>query len=214
MTAPQADSNEFLDLLSDLAEDRLSPERAAALQRLFLADSARPQEYVDFMLMLSGLHWIGRDRPGGDGPAGIDEVAADALPFGDGSGPEQTPPIVEPFASPAPLAPPIAVGDQAAFQWLGSGVLLSYLVAAMVLWGRQPRRMGRGTRPIGAPRILRRRRVRGPAAAVPRRRRSWAAEFRPSTTAGGSICGRPAPTRRRGGTQSSPDCWNSRRAPA
>ena len=130
---PQADSNEFFGLLTDLAEDRLSLEKAAEVQQLLLADPARPQEYVNFMLMLSGLYWIGRDQPSGECGTGIDQRAADTLPAGGALGPDPTLPVSAPFDSPAPLVPPITGGDQAAFPWFGGLVVWSYVCAALFL---------------------------------------------------------------------------------
>ena len=129
----QADSNEFFDLLTDLAEDRLSLEKAAEVQQLLLADSAQPQEYVNFMLMLSGLYWIGRDQPSGECGTGIDQRAADTFPAGGALGPDPTLPVSAPFDSPAPLVPPITGGDQAAFPWFGGLVVWSYVCAALFL---------------------------------------------------------------------------------
>jgi hypothetical protein len=57
MTLPAGGGNdEFFDLLYELAEDRLSPQKAARLETLLLADPARRQQYVDFMVVVSILH--------------------------------------------------------------------------------------------------------------------------------------------------------------
>jgi hypothetical protein len=55
MTSPFP-ANEFFGLMYDLVEDRLTPDKAARLEELLLADPANRQRYVDFMLIVSGLH--------------------------------------------------------------------------------------------------------------------------------------------------------------
>jgi hypothetical protein len=132
MTMPTADAQRFLDLLTDLAEEQFPPEKAAALGELLQADSARPQEYVEFMLMVSGLHWISRDRADGEWVADADDSAADRLSLGNAPGPGRTLPIAatDPAAlpGPAPAAPACET-----LSWLGGGVPLCYAMATLLL---------------------------------------------------------------------------------
>ena len=79
MTAPAAPANEFLDLMCDLAEGRLSPPQTARLEELLQADPARRRQYVYFMLIVGGLHRI-RGEGQGRGldtsvPSGFSELA-------------------------------------------------------------------------------------------------------------------------------------------
>jgi hypothetical protein len=58
MTAPAPLRDEFLDLMYDLAEGRLSSEAAARLEALLEGNSVRQHQYVSFMLIVGGLHRI------------------------------------------------------------------------------------------------------------------------------------------------------------
>ncbi len=49
-------TDEFLDLMYEVAEDRISPERHARLEELLWANPDNRQHYVDFMLLVAGLH--------------------------------------------------------------------------------------------------------------------------------------------------------------
>ena len=133
MTARLPIDDAFFALLFDFAEDRASPEQVDQLEALLAAEPAGYRQFAKFMLMLSGLHWIGRDQPSGECGTGIDKSAAERLPAGGALGPDQTLPIPERFGSPAPLVPPIAGGDQAAFPWSGGGVVWTYVCAALFL---------------------------------------------------------------------------------
>ena len=62
MSGPVQPENDFFDLLFAVAEDRLSPDQAARLEELLLADPARYEQYADFMLMVSRLHWTRSER--------------------------------------------------------------------------------------------------------------------------------------------------------
>ena len=53
---PSSPNNELLGLLYDLSEDRLSTRGAERLEEMLAADPANQQRYVDFMLLVSGLH--------------------------------------------------------------------------------------------------------------------------------------------------------------
>ena len=77
MTAPGVADNEFLDLMCDVAEARLAPEKAARLQGLLLADPANYQQYVDFMMIVSGLHWSRSGRTASE--CGIDDPLAHSI---------------------------------------------------------------------------------------------------------------------------------------
>ena len=70
MTAPDPAANEFLDLMCDLAEGRLSPPQAARLEELLQSDPARRRQYVDFLLVVGGLHRIRGEGQGGKGVRG------------------------------------------------------------------------------------------------------------------------------------------------
>jgi hypothetical protein len=61
MTSHVAPSNELVDLMCDLAEDRLSPEGVERLDELLCADPRNCQHYIDFMATITRLSWIGDD---------------------------------------------------------------------------------------------------------------------------------------------------------
>jgi len=61
-------TDEFLDLMYELAEDRILPERHARLEELLWANPDNRQHYVDFMLLVAGLH-----QTRGEGKVASDE---------------------------------------------------------------------------------------------------------------------------------------------
>ena len=65
MTPRIAPTDEFVDLMCDLAEGRISPPQFDRLDELLCADPANCQNYVDFMGIVTRLAWIGDD--GADG---------------------------------------------------------------------------------------------------------------------------------------------------
>ena len=67
MTAGDRGRDELMGLLYDLAEDRLTAGQAGRLEELLAADPAKRQMYVDFMLVVGGLH---RMRGAGSGESG------------------------------------------------------------------------------------------------------------------------------------------------
>ena len=68
MTMPNAPTDEFMDLMYELAEDRITPERHARLEELLWATPDNRQHYVDFMLLVAGLH-----QTRGEGKVASDE---------------------------------------------------------------------------------------------------------------------------------------------
>ncbi len=58
MTPQNASSEEFVDLIHDLAEGRISPQQADRLDEFLCADPIYCRHYVDFMAMVVGLSWI------------------------------------------------------------------------------------------------------------------------------------------------------------
>jgi len=62
MTPYVAPTDEFVDLMCDLAEDRLSPDDIDRLNVLLCADPRNCQHYVDFMAILTRLSWVGDDE--------------------------------------------------------------------------------------------------------------------------------------------------------
>ena len=60
-----ASTDEIVDLMFDLAEDRISPQQVDRLDELLCADLANCQNYVDFMAIVTRLSWIGDDGTDG-----------------------------------------------------------------------------------------------------------------------------------------------------
>ena len=127
MTAPAARANEFLDLMCDLAEGRLSPPQAARLEELLQADPARRRQYVDFMLIVGGLH-----RIRGEGQAKGER--------GSGSG-RETRSVLRPPPSAFPLSaePPIIIRTSPTlpapftFDSFVGSPLFSYMAATVIM---------------------------------------------------------------------------------
>ena len=98
---PPLSNNEFFDLMCDLVEDRLSPEQLAELGDSLRADETTRQKYVDFMLIVGGLH---RLRSEGCNAAGaiaelIPEAAATCQPGADSQTQAPSLPVIVPVPS-------------------------------------------------------------------------------------------------------------------
>jgi hypothetical protein len=116
MTASGRPANELFDLLCDLVEDRLTPEEAAKLQDSLSADPANQRQYLDFMVIVSGLRW---SRSGKN----IAKFAA-----GEPSSPAMSAP--EPSLAPSTS---FLVRQTTAFSSLPGNVVLSYVAVALLL---------------------------------------------------------------------------------
>ena len=108
MTAAGDTRDELLGLLHDLSESRLTCEQSDRLEELLAADPANRAMYVDFMLVVGGLHRI---RAARNDECGIinDGLPTEAMRIG------------------APISQSVV------HHFFSGGVLISYLFAAAVL---------------------------------------------------------------------------------
>jgi hypothetical protein len=117
MTQPLP-TDELFGLMYDLAEDRLTAEKAARLEGLLLADPANRQRYVDFMLLVGGLHRTRGDVPARPESRHPKSEVPNRL--------SSIPPIV---VNPSP----VAGGSPSAGLFVPGGYLFSYIVGAVLL---------------------------------------------------------------------------------
>ncbi|MEN6450002.1 MAG: LamG-like jellyroll fold domain-containing protein [Thermoguttaceae bacterium] len=133
MTTHAVPADDFLDLMCELTEGRLSSPQTARLEELLRSDPARRQQYVDFMLLVGGLH-----RLRGAGPLPASGAFVEDL---DESGCE--PPIIV-DSSPTPSVVPMFGG------WLVSYVAATLIVGVAIL-GAWMHTVSQGGGPDGAP---------------------------------------------------------------
>jgi hypothetical protein len=139
MTAPDARDNEFLDLMFDLAEDRLSPPQTARLEELLQADPARRRQYVDFMLIVSGLHRIrGEGQEAGGLGSGSSRLGIRDFTFPSSDSPGKSPEPQSPDSEPliAPIIIQTSPDLPSPFFPLSSSLsdwLLSYAAATVIV---------------------------------------------------------------------------------
>ncbi len=125
-------TDEFLDLMYEVAEDRISPERHARLEELLWANPDNRQHYVDFMLLVAGLHQT-RGEGRGAATEASSEINKSQIP---------NPPIPTPFPtivlddssltsslSPSPfyVAHPFVFSNLFALLIMGLGVLGAWI---------------------------------------------------------------------------------------
>ena len=135
-----APTDEFVDLMCDLAEGRISPPQFDRLDELLCADPANCQNYVDFMAIVTRLAWIGDDgdrRGGADdrravagslGAVGSGSRARTSRPaiFGPAAGIEPSPAMPAPF----PILLSTTLHGPAGF--FSSEWLVSYSIATVI----------------------------------------------------------------------------------
>ena len=123
MTAPLASNDEFLGLMCNLVENRITPDELERLDTLLCDDPMASNAYMDFMLIAKGLRWIGISpaENGVDNPIG--RLSMDILP-GKGSSD-----VVPPTAS----RPGLGGVVFSTSHYLSSGWPVAYLVATAVL---------------------------------------------------------------------------------
>ena len=139
MTPHVAPTDEFIELMSDLAEDRMSPAQIERLDELLRTDPANCRNYVDFMAIVTRLAWIGDDEPdaaahstAGQLPETLARWTSDR---GDASVSPSLPPRLESAPSSAVSAPfptlsPPAIDGSAGY--FTSGWPAAYLVATVI----------------------------------------------------------------------------------
>ena len=131
---------EFFDLMSDLVENRLAPDGAARLEAMLRSDANLQREYVEFLLVVGGLHHIrGEGRMTAD-LVGVDEreyPSGRELKFGLGSpmpgiegGAVAADPAIE--APPSPFPTIILSSDPTPPPFVG-GPVFSFMVASVFM---------------------------------------------------------------------------------
>ncbi len=110
MTALDQARDELLGLFHDLTESRLTRQRADRLEELLAADPANRGMYVDFMLVVGGLHRIGAARNDECG------VMNDGLP-----------------TEAMRIGAPVSQSASVVHHFFSRGVLVSYMFAAVLL---------------------------------------------------------------------------------
>ncbi len=128
-----------LDLMFDLAEDRLSPPQTARLEELLQADPARRRQYVDFMLIVSGLHRIrGEGQEAGGLGSGSSRLGLRDFTFPSSDSPGKSPEPPSPDSEPliAPIIIQTSPDLPSPFFSLSSSLsdwLLSYAAATVIV---------------------------------------------------------------------------------
>jgi hypothetical protein len=123
MTKANSPSDELFDLMYDQAEGRLSPEQTARLEALLLADPVKRQQYVDFSLLVCGLHCTRSERA--ETACNIEQPPMDAEPS-----------CKLPADVQQPATPSIGLGAVPyvpKFDSLDRGAAFSYFVAVLIL---------------------------------------------------------------------------------
>jgi hypothetical protein len=127
MSAVNMPDHELFDLMHDQAEGRLAPQKVARLEELLLADPVKRQQYVDFMLLVCGLHCTRSERA--ESASRIEPQTATAQPAA-GPACELSAGAEQPAAPSIGLS---AVANLPPLATFSGGTAFSYLVVLLIL---------------------------------------------------------------------------------